>query len=146
MKILTAAILIILVMIDISAQDKRYTHNSENGYMWLDFEKRMIVKNVKYDFLSTMLQNEKLKKLSGNYKDELGCENEISILQSYNTHIELNEVISMIDEFYRNEINLVIPIRYTYCYCIKKLAGIDLRNLESYKLKLIEFSNSELKK
>ena len=146
MKILTTAILIILVIIDISAQDKRYTHNSENGYMWLDFDKRMIVKNVKYDFLSTMLQNEKLKKLSGNYKDELGCENEISILQSNNKQIELNEVISMIDEFYRNETNLVIPIRYTYCYCIKKLTGIDMRNLESYKLKLIEFSNSELKK
>lgn len=146
MKILIAAILIILIILDVSAQDKRYTHNSENGYMWLDFDKRMIVKNVKYDFLSTMLQNEKLKKLSGNYKDELGCENEISILQSNNKQIELNEMIGMIDEFYRNETNLVIPIRYTYCYCIKKLAGIDMRILESFKLKLIEFSNSELKK
>lgn len=146
MKIFIKIIFIILTFINISAQDKRYTHNYENGYMWLDFEKRMVAKNVKYDFLSSMLENEKLKKLSGNYYDELGCEKEITTLLSNNKQIDLNEVISLIDQFYADETNLIIPIRYAYCYSIKTLVYINKGELDTYKEKLIEFSKSELKK
>ena len=125
--------------------DRRYTHSSENGYMWIDFEKRMIAKNIKYDFLSSMLENERLKILSGNYKDELGCEKEIEKLKSNNNETDLNVIINMIDEFYLNRENLIIPVRYAYCYCIKQMAGKNKDELELYRAKLLKFSNSELK-
>ncbi|MEO8232782.1 MAG: hypothetical protein ABI638_10900 [Ignavibacteriota bacterium] len=128
-------------------QDKRYTQDSENGYMWIDFEKRMIAKNVKYDFLSSMLENQKLKNLTGSYKDDLGCDSDVKYLQSTkNDEIDLNTIISIIDKFYSDEINRIIPIRYAYCYCIKELAGYNIKDLQAYAKKLIIFSSSELKK
>jgi len=137
--------LCLFILLPVLTQDKRYTNNSENGYMWLDFEKRMIAKNVKYDFLSSMLENDKLKKLSGNYKDEFGCDNDIKIIQIGGNQVDLVEIEKLIDEFYSFEDNLIIPIRYAYCYCIKQLAGNSTIELETYKDKLINFSKPELK-
>lgn len=126
--------------------DKRFTHNSENGFMWLDFEKRMIAKDMKYDFLSAMLDNQKLKKLSGNYKNDLGCDKEIAQLQlEDNNKLDLHLMVKMIDKFYSSNANLIIPINFAYCYCIKELAGFQSDELEAYRKKLIDFSNSDLK-
>lgn len=143
-------ILLMIVILYVSSfsqiQDKRYTHNSENGFMWLDFEKRMIAKDMKYDFLSVMLDNQKLKKLSGNYENDLGCDKEINKLQlEDNNKLDLHLMIKMIDNFYSGEANLIIPINFAYCYCIKELADIQSDELETYRKKLIDFSNSDLK-
>jgi hypothetical protein len=125
--------------------DKRYTHDSENGFMWQDFEKRMIAKNVKHDFLSSMLENQRFKNISGNYKDKLSCEDDIKYLQSkVSDSIDLNRIIEMIDLFYSSKDNLIIPIRYSYCHCIKELAGFQSEELEFYRQKLLDFSNSDL--
>jgi hypothetical protein len=146
MKILITIIVFAFAFLNISAQDKRYTHDSENGFMWLDFEKRMIAKNVKYDFLSSMLENEKLKKLSNHYKDDLGCNNDLNKIQSIGSQIDLNEIVKMIDEFYLIEENLIMPIKYAYCYCIKTLAGRNSEELYLYRNKIISFSKSSLEK
>ena len=145
--IIKIQLLISILSIQVFSQiiDKRYTHNSENGYMWQDFEKRMIARDMKYDFLSSMLDNQKLKKLSGNYKNNLGCEIEIGKLQKESkNNFDLHLIIKMIDDFYSSSENLIIPINYAYCYCIKKLAGYKSEKLEFYRLKLINFSKLTL--
>jgi len=50
----------------------------------------------------------------------------------------------MIDQFYSGNVNLIIPIRYAYCYCTKDLAGFQSEGLEAYRKKLLDFSNSDL--
>lgn len=138
--------LFFIITFNLSAQDKRYTHNAENGFMWQDFEKRMIAKDMKYDFLSAMLDNQKLKRLSGNLNNDLGCELEIEKLQNENQNkIDLHFMVKMIDNFYSEIENLIIPINFAYCYCIKKLAGYKSEELESFRLKLINFSKATLK-
>jgi len=142
-------ILFLIVILYVSSfsqvPDKRYTHNAENGFMWQDFEKRMIAKNVKYDFLSSMLENQRIKNISGNYKDNLSCDDDIKNIQSkVSDSIDLNRMIEMIDQFYSGNVNLIIPIRYAYCYCVKDLAGFQSEGLEAYMKKLIDFSNSDL--
>jgi hypothetical protein len=133
-----------LLTLSVFPQDKRYTHNSENGFMWLDFEKRMIVKDMKYDFLSVMLDNQKLKKLSGSYKNDLGCDKEISKLQlEDNNKLDLHLMVKMVDKFYSSNSNLIVPINFAYCYCIKEQAGFQLEELEVYRKKLIDFSLSK---
>ena len=139
MKILFTIIVVALTFLNISAQDKRFTHNYENGFMWVDFDKRVIPKNVKYDFLSSMLENEKLKKITGNYKDDLGCSNDLNKLQSIGVQIDLIEIVKMIDDFYLNEYNMIIPIRYAYCYCIKILVDRNSEELDLYRSKIIYF-------
>lgn len=138
--------LILILTLNLFAQDKRYTHNSENGYMWQDFEKRMIAKDMKYDFLSTMLDNQKLKKkLSGNSESSLGCEMETGKIQNESkNNFDLHLMVKMIDDFYSSNENLIIPINYAYCYCIKELSGYNSEGLEFYRVKLINFSKSTL--
>ena len=140
-------IITLLFVVQVSPQnnDKRYTHDYENGYMWQDFDKRMIANNVKYDFLSSMLENQRLKNLSGNYKDDLGCDDDVKYIQSIHPEtIDLDLVIKMIDHFYIEEDNLTIPIKYAYCYCIKELAGSQLKELEAYRKKITNFSILDL--
>ncbi|HCY74368.1 MAG TPA: hypothetical protein DHV28_00470 [Ignavibacteriales bacterium] len=137
--------LALILTLNLFAQDKRYTHDSENGYMWQDFEKRMIARDLKYDFLSAMLDNQKLKKLSGNYESSLGCEIEMGKVQNESkNNFDLHLIVKMIDNFYSTNENLIIPINYAYCYCIKELAGYKSGELESYRLKLINFSKLTL--
>ena len=114
--------------------------------MWLDFEKRMIAKDMKYDFLSAMLDNQKLKRLSGNYKNDLGCDKEIRELQlKDNNKLDLHLMVNMIDKFFSTNANLIVPINLAYCYCIKQLAGFQSDELEVYRKKVFDFSNSDLK-
>lgn len=134
----------IFLAISLSAQDIRYTHDAENGYMWQDFEKRMIAKDLKYDFLSAMLDNQKIKKLSGNYKNELDCDTDLNFLQQKTEkEIDLHLIVKMIDKFYSDKDNLIVPINYAYCYCIKELAGNKSEKLEAYREKIISFSKAD---
>jgi hypothetical protein len=137
----------IILFINLNAQDKRYTHNSENGYMWQDFEKRMIARDMKYNFLSAMLDNQKLKNLSGNYKNDLDCIADLRTLQkSGNSNVDLDLIVKMVDRFYGEETNLRVPINYAYCYCIKELAGYNSDELNSYREKVLKFCEPDLKK
>jgi len=146
MKIILLTAVTFLLTLAVFPQDKRYTRDSENGFMWLDFEKRMIAKDMKYDFLSAMLDIQKLKKLSGNYKNDLGCEKEIKELQlKDNNKFDLHLMIKMINKFYSINANLSVPINLAYCYCIKELAGFQSDELEVYRKKVFDFSNSDLK-
>lgn len=134
----------IFLTINLFAQDVRYTHDAENGYMWQDFEKRMIAKDMKYDYLSTMLDNQKIKKLSGNYKNKLGCDADLNFIQQNGEkEIDLHLIVKMIDNFYSEKDNLIVPINYAYCYCIKELAGNKSEELEIYREKIINFSKAD---
>jgi hypothetical protein len=146
MNIILLTAVTFLLTLAVFPQDKRYTRDSENGFMWLDFEKRMIAKDMKYDFLSVMLDNQKLKRLSGSYKNDLGCDKEISKLQlEDNNKLDLHLIVKMVDKFYSSNPNLIVPINFAYCYCIKELAGFQSEELEAYRKKLIDFSNTDLK-
>ncbi len=54
--------------------------------------------------------------------------------------LDLNLMVKMIDDFYGSKENLVIPIIGAYCYCVKDLAGLSLKDLESYRQELLDFS------
>jgi hypothetical protein len=72
----------------------------------------------------------------------IGCRDDISKLgESKNSEeLDLNFMVKMIDEFYSIKENLVIPVIGAYCYCVKDLAGLSLKDLESYRKELLEFS------
>jgi len=78
----------------------------------------------------------------------LDCEADVEELYKTNdsSTIELEIIVKMIDEFYVAQENLIIPVLGAYCYNIKKLAGYNSDELKSYKEKLLNFCNSDLKK
>ena len=137
----------LIVSLNLFCQDKRYTNGTENGFMWLDFEKRMIASNQKAGYLSSMLENEKIKALTSNNKDDLWCGEALRKLQ-LNTwdKPDLEAIIKMIDLFYNDINKLVIPIRYAYCFCIYELAGAGEDELNFYKKKLLDFCSQALEK
>jgi len=53
----------------------------------------------------------------------------------------LDDMVNAIDKFYSNRKNLVIPIVFAYCYSIKNFAGVSKEELNSYREKLLAFSN-----
>lgn len=60
MKILFKIILVLVFSLLIFPQDKRFTRGAENGYMWIDYEKYSIMRDMKYDYLSSMLERQRV--------------------------------------------------------------------------------------
>ena len=137
-----------ILTLNLAAQDKRYTHNAENGFMWLDFDKRMIMRDLKYEFLSSLLEKQNVLNSHQFRFDSLDCKNDIKFLIETGKadKIELSDMVKKIDNFYATSDYLIIPIMYAYCYCIKEMAGYRSIEMENYISKVLEFSNSELKK
>lgn len=140
-----AIFLIFLIQIHCLAQDKRFTRGAENGYMWIDFEKYSIMRDMKYDYLSSMLERQRIINLFQLQNDSLGCKEEIKTLLEINeqNQIDLSVMIKKIDMFYSEEKLRIIPIVFAYCYCIKEMAGRSEKELNEYLINILKFSESE---
>jgi len=131
----------------LAAQDKRFTHNAENGYMWIDFENRIIGRDLKYEYLSSLLEKQKVINSYQFKFDSLDCKNDIKFLfeSGKADNIDLSDMVRRIDKFYNTKDYLIIPIIYAYCYCIKEIAGRNQYELKKYITELLQFSLSDLK-
>ncbi len=145
MKKLSSIILILVVSLAIHPQDKRYTKGAENGYMWIDYEKYSIMRDMKYDYLSSMLERQRIINLFQISSDSLGCRQDIKKLLEMNegNEMDLSLMVKKIDEFYSEEELRIVPIVFAYCYCVKELAGNSRKELTEYLIKILKFSESE---
>lgn len=125
-------------------QDERYTKGAENGYAWLSLnQSNNTLTDYKFEYLASMLDNQRYMILYENKpKMSIGCRDDIVKLgESKNSdELDLNYIVKMIDDFYSRKENLVIPVIGAYCYCVKDLAGLSLKDLESYRQELLSFS------
>ncbi|AFH47992.1 Hypothetical protein IALB_0280 [Ignavibacterium album JCM 16511] len=139
------SVFILVFHILIFAQDKRYTHGAENGYMWIDFEKYSIMRDMKYDYLSSMLERQRVINLFQFNIDSLGCRDDIKNLleQNKSNDLDLNMMVKKIDQFYSDDKLRIVPIAFAYCYCIKELSGRPKKELAEYLMKILKFSESE---
>lgn len=137
--------IILLIQIHLLAQDKRFTHGAENGYMWIDFEKYSIMRDMKYDYLSSMLERQRIINIFQLQNDSLGCKEEIKTLSKANeqNQIDLSVMVKQIDKFYREEKLRIIPIVFAYCYSVKEMAGKSENELKEYLISILKFSESE---
>jgi len=126
------------------AQDKRYTQGAENGYVWLTLNQSYnILTDYKFEYLASMLENQRYMIMyQQKPKMHIGCRDEVAKIGESNKseELDLNFMVKKIDEFYTRKENLIIPIIGAYCYCIKDLAGLSIKDLESYRQELLAFS------
>lgn len=150
MKKLILISLFIFDLLILHAQDEFYTQGFENGKMWNYLSQpTKELKDYKQNYLASLLENQKLKKMSGVKSLPIfNCDEDIALINDLNkaNQIDLGFMVKMIDEFYYKKENLIIPVLGAYCYSIKKLAGYSEGELISYREKLLEFSKSQLKK
>lgn len=139
--------LFIILSLTVAAQDKRYTHNAENGFMWHDFEKRIIGRDLKYEYLSSLLEKQKVINSYQFKFDSLDCRSDTKFLfeSGKADNIDLSDMVKRIDRFYSREDYMIIPIMYAYCYCIKEIVGRSEHKLKKYIAELLQFSLSDLK-
>jgi hypothetical protein len=127
-----------------SAQDKRLTKGAENGYAWITMGNPHILHDDSKDvYLSGILERLRLLKLPKPLIDSLSCREEYYALlkEGKPGDITMDDMIDSIDRFYADDENLVIPIVFAYCYNIKKFVGVNKEELNSYREKLLVFSN-----
>jgi hypothetical protein len=90
-----------------------------------------------------MLENQRyMIKYDNKPKLPIGCRDDIAKLGESNKseELDLDFMVEKIDAFYSRKENLIIPIIAAYCYCIKDLAGLSIKDLESYRQELLAFS------
>ena len=137
-------VLLISVQSLCQTQDERYTKGAENGYAWLSLnQSNNTLTDYKFDYLASILDNQRYMILyEQKPKMPIGCRDDIARLgESKNSgELDLNLMVKMIDDFYSRKENLVIPVIGAYCYCVKDLAGLSLKDLESYRQELLSFS------
>jgi hypothetical protein len=125
-------------------QEERFTKGAENGYAWLSLnQSSSTLTDYKFEYLASMLDNQRYMILYENKpKMPIGCRDDIVKLgESKNSEeLDLSLMVKMIDDFYNSKENLVIPVIGAYCYCVKDLAGLSLKDLESYRQELLDFS------
>ena len=125
-------------------QDKRYTKGAENGYVWITLNQSYnTLTDYKFEYLASMLENQQFMiKYDNKPKLPIGCRDDIAkVGESENAEeLDLNVMVEMIDEFYTRKENLIIPVIGAYCYCVKDIAGLSLKDLESYRQELLAFS------
>ena len=126
------------------AQEIHLTKGYDNGYAWTSLSqpiKKLV--DYKQNYLSSILDNQKLRRLSRGKSPALfNCDEDIVNLSKspLSARIDLDAVIRKLDKFYLDDENLIIPVLGAYCYCIKELAGTDKTELEIYRQKLIDYS------
>lgn len=144
MKLHSLIFILLFINILLAAQDKRYTKGAENGYAWLTLnQSNNILTDYKFEYLASMLENQRYMIKYGNKpKMQIGCIDDVAKLgeSGKSEELDLNFMVERIDEFYSRNENLVIPIIGAYCYCIKELTGISLKDLEKYRQELLTFS------
>ena len=132
---------IIFISVSLSAQS-RYTKGAENGYAWLSMDvSQLPYSNMKYKYLSGILDKNKIIKNKFPESKQLLCDSEINELleKGESANFSLEDVVKEIDSFYSNENNLEIPIVFAYCFVIKKEAGQTEQELNDYKKEVLEF-------
>ena len=137
-------IIILLIASTLFAQPERYTKGAENGYTWISMGNQYILHDdSKGIYLSGILERLRLLKLKQPLIDSLSCREEYDALlkEGKPGDITMEDMITSIDRFYGDNKNLVIPIVFAYCYNIKKFAGVSKEDLNSYREKLLAFSN-----
>jgi len=144
MKFQVLIFLLVFASSFLFAQDKRYTQGAENGHMWLTLNQSYnILTDYKFEYLASMLENQRYMIMyQQKPKMPIGCRDEIAKIgeSKKSEELDLNFMVKKIDEFYTRKENLIIPIIGAYCYCIKDLAGLSIKDLESYRQELLAFS------
>ena len=144
MKFHLIIFLAVLISGFVFSQDKRYTKGAENGYVWLTLNQSYnTLTDYKFEYLASMLENQRyMIKYDNKPKLSIGCRDDITKLGESNKseELDLDFMVEKIDEFYSRKENLIIPIIGAYCYCIKDLAGLSIKDLESYRQELLAFS------
>lgn len=136
--------IILLITSTLFAQPERYTKGAENGYTWISMgNPHLLYDDSKEVYLSGILERLRLLKQTKPLIDSLSCREEYNTLleEGKSGDITMADMITSIDMFYGDNKNLVIPIVFAYCYNIKKFAGVSKEDLNSYREKLLAFSN-----
>jgi len=134
--------IILLITSTLFAQPGRYTKGAENGYAWIAMENPGVAySDTKYKYLGGMLErygmvNERFPEV-----EHLGCRNDVNKLleDGKSDELSLDDMVDAIDKFYSKSENLVIPIVFAYCYCIKEIAGMSNDKLKEYREEILEF-------
>ncbi len=144
MKVKVVIFLLVILNSFQFAQDKRYTKGAENGYVWITLNQSYnTLTDYKFEYLASMLENQRyMIKYENKPKLPIGCRDDIAkVGESENAEeLDLNFMVELIDEFYTRKENLIIPVIGAYCYCVKNLAGLNLKELENYRQELLAFS------
>lgn len=144
MKVKLVIFLLVILNSFQFAQYKRYTKGAENGYVWITLNQSYsTLTDYKFEYLASMLENQRyMIKYENKPKLPIGCRDDIAkVGESENAEeLDLNFMVEMIDEFYTRKENLIIPVIGAYCYCVKNLAGLNLKELENYRQELLAFS------
>ena len=143
-KIILLLFLLLTVQSLTQTQDERYTKGAENGYVWVTLNQSYnTLTDYKFEYLASLLENQRYMIMYENKpKIPIGCRDDIAKLgeSKQSEGLDLNFMVEKIDEFYSRKENLIIPVIGAYCYCIKDLAGLSLKDLESYRQELLAFS------
>ncbi len=134
--------IILLFTSTLFAQPERYTKGAENGYSWKAMENPGVAfSDVKYKYLSGMLERYGTVDERFPEVEHLGCRNDVNKLleDGKSDELSLDDMVDAIDNFYSKSENLVIPIVFAYCYCIKEIAGMSRDKLTEYKKEILEF-------
>ena len=146
MKLILTTIIICLYLNSIIfTQDNRYTKGADNGYVWISLSQPTNkLTDYKQNYLASLLENQKIKKMSGVKIFPLfDCNEDVLKIDKSKKTFGLDIVVKMIDNFYSSDNNLVIPVLGAYCYCIKELAGVDIKELEKYRQELLNYSTEQ---
>lgn len=141
-------LLILILSVSLSAQDKRHTKGAENGYSWLEMEPRVIhYSTSKETYLASILERFRLTEETYPEISSFSCREDIKRLsaQTGSGEILLQDVVDEIDKFYSKKENLVIPIIFAYCYTIKEFTGASKKELNDYRDRVLNFCRDDSK-
>jgi hypothetical protein len=134
--------IILLITSTLFAQPERYTKGAENGYTWLSMENPGVAfSDAKYKYLSGMLERYGTVDERFPEVEHLGCRKDVNKLleDGKSDELSLDDMVDAIDNFYSKSKNLVIPIVFAYCYCIKEIAEMSRDKLKEYREEILEF-------
>jgi hypothetical protein len=128
----------------LSAQDKIYTKGLPNGFAWTaPFLSSKPVYAKEESLLASLQERNRLADIDSSINKRsfpLDCDDYINKLKNENITIEFEKITKSIDDFYAIEENLIVPVLGAYCYSVKKLTGVDVKDLENYRKELLQFS------
>jgi hypothetical protein len=134
--------IILLITFTLCAQPERYTKGAENGYAWRALENPVVAfSDAKYNYLSGILERNGTVIERFPEVEHLSCRNDVNKLleDGMSDQLSLDDMVDAIDKFYSESENLVIPIVFAYCYCIKEIAGTSMDKLVEYREEIFEF-------
>lgn len=136
------SILIFIIAVSVFPQQERFTKSLENGYTWIRMEDpAQHFSTSKETYLSSIFESIRLTGEKNTEIASLGCKEEIEKLynEGKSDEISMSDIVREIDKYYSQEKNLIIPIIFSYCYLIKKLSGVSIKELDEYEKQIAEF-------